>query len=110
MRSAGGAGHARVDGLCARRRSEHRQPECEKEGCYESTAAPATQIDTEPTRQCSTAMNLEKIKDGQSVEIDWCRRNIVEFGVAQDAVEIECGSNLRVVRILLGILYLTVLR
>ena len=51
-----------------------------------------------------------EIKDGQSVEIDWCRRNIVEFEVTQDAVEIECGSNLRVVRILLGILYLTVLR
>ena len=67
---------------------------------------------------------IGEIRDGQQVDkdvsrgehklylrIDWCRSNIEEFEYdGGTAVEFECGSNLRGWRLLLSILYVTILR
>lgn len=66
---------------------------------------------------------IGEIRNGQQVEvdvapgkhqlnlkIDWCRSNIVDFEMNQDAVEFECGSNLRGFKILFAIVYATFLR
>jgi hypothetical protein len=45
------------------------------------------------------------------LKIDWCKSNVVEFesdGISD--VEFECGSNLRGLKILLGVLYVTFFR
>jgi len=44
------------------------------------------------------------------LKIDWCTSNRVDFEKEQDTVEFECGSSLRGFRILLSILYVTILR
>lgn len=61
---------------------------------------------------------IGEIKNGQQIEfdvppgkhhlylkIDWGRSNIVDFEVNQDAVEFECGSNLRGFKVLMAIFY-----
>jgi hypothetical protein len=66
---------------------------------------------------------IDEIKNGQQIElavvpgkhrlnleIDWCRSNIVDFEINQDTIEVECGSNLRGIKILLTLLYTTFLR
>ena len=65
-----------------------------------------------------------EIKNGQQIEldvsqgkhelflkIDWCRSNVVEFeSDGSSDIEFECGSNLRGLKILLSIVYVTFLR
>ncbi|MCA8985852.1 MAG: hypothetical protein R3C12_22920 [Planctomycetaceae bacterium] len=66
---------------------------------------------------------IGEIENGQQVEfdvapgmhhlnlkIDWCRSNIIDFEVNQDAIEFECGSNLRGFKVLLAIFYVLFLR
>ncbi|HLD18480.1 MAG TPA: hypothetical protein VJB90_00515 [Candidatus Nanoarchaeia archaeon] len=66
---------------------------------------------------------VEEIKNGQQLElnvspgrhqlylkIDWCRSNVVDFEINGNAIEFECESNLRGLKILLSILYSTFLR
>lgn len=45
-----------------------------------------------------------------NLKIDWCRSNIVEFEMAGNTIEFECGSNLRGFKLLLSLLYITLLR
>ena len=45
-----------------------------------------------------------------NLKIDWCRSNIIDFEVNQDAIEFECGSNLRGFKVLLAIFYVLFLR
>jgi hypothetical protein len=44
------------------------------------------------------------------LKIDWCRSNIIDFETHGNLVEFECGSNLRGIKTLLSIIYITVLR
>lgn len=44
------------------------------------------------------------------LKIDWCTSNRVDFEKDQDIVEFECGSSMRGFKILLSILYVTILR
>lgn len=66
---------------------------------------------------------IGEIKDDQQVEfdiapgkhhlnlkIDWCRSNTVDFLVNKDAVEFECGSNLRGYKIVLVTFYVLFMR
>ncbi|MDM8000794.1 MAG: hypothetical protein QUS33_12610, partial [Dehalococcoidia bacterium] len=43
------------------------------------------------------------------LKIDWCRSNIVRLQVGKERIDFECGSSLRGTRIVLAMLYVTVL-
>lgn len=66
---------------------------------------------------------IGSIKCGQQIEfnipaghhrlylaIDWCRSNTVDIDTDENVSEFECGSNLRGLRLLLQIVYITFLR
>jgi len=44
-----------------------------------------------------------------NIKIDWCRSNAVEFEMNNEVVEFECGSSLRGFKLLLAIIYITLL-
>jgi len=55
-------------------------------------------------------LNVTPGKHRLNLKIDWCRSNILDFEMNGNTIEFECGSNLRGIKVLLSILYVTFLR